>query len=174
MKPLTPEQRVYNIIEKYMTVAYGSNRMRYYPNKWQPMADEIVEILNANTTEDERHTGNPVCPRCTVVCIQNVDGDWICDCHTTEDEPLMICNTCRFSESRFEWAHQTTSLYCNKTNDVIPKAGICAYWLQQKDTTEDEPDMELVNKYPVKSRIAPLESTAGKWKSGLQQEDSDG
>ena len=43
--------------------------------------------LTANTTEDERHTGNPVCPRCTVDCIQNVDDDWICDCHTTEDEP---------------------------------------------------------------------------------------
>ena len=29
---------------------------------------------------EERHTGNPVCPRCTVDMIQNIEGDWLCRC----------------------------------------------------------------------------------------------
>jgi len=29
---------------------------------------------------EERHTGNPVCPHCTVDMIQDVEGYWVCDC----------------------------------------------------------------------------------------------
>ena len=69
----------------------NENRLKNY------LYSLVSEDETANTTEDERHTGNPVCPRCTVDCIQNVDGDWICDCHTTEDEPVCrigIQDTC--------------------------------------------------------------------------------
>ena len=60
-----------------------------------------------------------------------------------------------------EWMEQWIG-QVNNSNDYLCVLEGAVQKLNSLVVSEDEVQMDLVDKYPVKSKIAPLESTAGK------------